>query len=72
MKYLNKNFKDCPLNQKIQGWYKNKQRINNSKIDDSFKRMLMRQCDLEIDRCWRLYERVPGFEVVISRKYEGE
>lgn len=68
MKYLNKNFKDCPLNQKIQGWYKQKQRINNSKMELRLKKMLMRQCDLEIDRCWRLYERVPGFEVVKENK----
>ena len=63
MKYLNRNFPDCPLNKKLREVYRIKQLINNSKFDSELKIQMMKLCDIEINRCWRLsYQRIKGYE----------
>ena len=65
MKYLNKNFPNCPLNKKLREIYKMKQKINNSKLDNELKKQFMKLCDNEIHKCWRLsYQNVKGYESI--------
>ena len=64
MKYLNKNFPNSPLNKKLRKIYDVKQAINNSKLDETFKRKLMKYCDNEIHMCWELaYRGIDGYEI---------
>lgn len=64
MKRLNKNFPLCPLNMKLRSCYYVKQVINNSKISDEVKQRLMKDCDREINHCWRdSYAGKKGYEI---------
>lgn len=63
MKYLNKNFRTTPLNQKIRKWYRLKQEANNMVKDEQLKSDIMRYCDRQINLCWRRsYNGMAGYE----------
>ena len=64
MKKLNKYYKNCPLNKKLRRIYSIKQKINNSDLEKDFKLKLMRDCDLEIHKCWdKSYNYKKGYEI---------
>lgn len=64
MKKLNKQHPNCPLNKKLREIYRIKQIINNSKLKRLTKFKMMRNCEREINRCWRLhYMGMEGYEI---------
>lgn len=64
MKRLNRYYPMCPLNIKLRSCYYVKQVINNSDIREDRKRDLMKDCDREINQCWRdCYSGKKGYEI---------
>lgn len=64
MKKLNKQYPNCPLNKKLREIYRLKQKINNSKLLPLTKWKMMRDCECEINTCWRLhYMGMEGYEI---------
>ena len=53
MKYLNKNYPDSVLNNKIRILYSQKQEINNSKLSQDEKFAKMKEIDKQINKLWR-------------------
>lgn len=64
MRKVSAQFKNSPLNKRLQEIYAMKKVINNSKIELDLKNKLMHECDLEIDRCWqRHHAKQEGYEL---------